>query len=96
MTDRPVNLGSSVLPVGIIVALVCQSIFIGRWTRGVEDTQEQLRAAQDSARAVQVEQAADIKFLRQAISDDRRDFLLLRDYTKGRIAHLPYHEYQSQ
>jgi hypothetical protein len=80
----------------LLLAVIGQSIFLGRWSRGIEDRQDYLADSQAAARQIQVQQAAEIEYLKKIVADQQRDFLLFKDYTKGRIARFTYHEYQSQ
>jgi hypothetical protein len=96
LTERTINLGSSVVPVTILLALIGQSIFLGRWSQKMEDRQERLRDEQIAAHEIDVKHSADIEYLKREVSRQERDFLMFKDYAKGRIAHLPYREYQAQ
>lgn len=95
MSDRSVDITNSVVRVGTLLALVLQSVFIGRWSQGIEDHQARQDDALAAQQKVQIQQAADI----QVCKEHYGEFLVFKDQVKGRIwgvRSLPYREKWSQ
>lgn len=95
-TPHPVK--DIVLPLAVVVALITNALMIGvAWGRlgqrldtldsGQREQREALKDLGETDQAIKDR----LRDLERDASEDRKDFQLLEDYTRGRIDRLPYH-----
>jgi hypothetical protein len=86
-----------VLPLAVVLTLVGNALYVGSWggrTGQRLDSIDQRLAEHGLALERAADQLATIKDrlrdLERDRAEDRKDFLVLEDYTRGRIDRLPY------
>lgn len=92
------------LPVTIVLALLANAVMYGtdrgrsaQRLDGIEASNAEIKSGVNAVRAdvaavarQQLEAQVDQRDIRRQLDGLNRDLLLLKDYTEGRIAHLPY------
>lgn len=92
------------LPVTIVLALLANAVMYGtdrgrsaQRLDGIEASNTEIKSGVNAVRAdvaavarQQLEAQVDQRDIRRQVDGLNRDLLLLKDYTEGRISHLPY------
>lgn len=98
------NAKDLVVPVTVVIALLANAVMYGtdrgraaQWQEGVDASLQSINttlregAGKTDAIGRQVlETNLDLRDLKRVVEQQGKELYLLRDYTEGRVAHLPY------